>query len=214
MQRLFKGLWRYQHLDPLIAESMGDIPTPSAADKMENRLLTILTQVNEWLQFAEAKNAGLVALDVIALTAIVSVLPSTEVEIAEPVAAGLLAAGLLLVLSLAISLWSFIPRSNRLKVVRAASRSSPRSSNLFFYGDVCGYQPDQFAAEVARRYDRIEDYDAAQHPLHVDIAGQIVANSRITVAKNENFRVAVIVALLAFAAAVVGVLTELISIFS
>lgn len=212
MQRLFKGLWRFQHSDWPSAAASSNAPTPdTAADRMETRLLTILAQVNDWLQFAEAKNAGLVALDVIALTAIVSVLPSTEVEIAAPVSAGLLVAGLLLVLSLAISLWSFIPRSDRRKLVPAAGSPSPGANNLYFYGDVCGYQPRQLATEIAIRYDRIRHYDPALHPSHVDLASQIIANSRITVTKNGNFRVATIAALLAFAAAVVGVLVELIS---
>jgi hypothetical protein len=212
MQRLFKGLWRYHHGNRPSVGTISDVPTPdTAADKMENRLLTILAQVNEWLQFAEAKNAGLVALDVIALTAIVSILPSTEVEITAPVAGGLLAAGLLLVLSLAISLWSFIPRSDRRTLVPAAGRPPRATDNLYFYGDVGLYQPRQLATEIARRYDGIPHYDPVLHPSHVDLAGQIIANARITVAKNGNFRVATIVALLAFAAAVAGVLVELMS---
>ena len=212
MQRLFKGLWRYQHSDWSGKGANSGVPAPdSVADKLEVRLLTILAQVNAWLQFAEAKNAGLVALDVIALAAIVSILPSTEVEIAEPVAGGLLVSSLLLVLSLAISLWSFIPRRDRRKLASTTRSPSPGTNNLYFYGDVCGYQPRQLATEIATRYDRIQHYDPALHPSHVDLASQIIANSRITVAKNNNFRVATIVALFAFAAAVAGVLVELMS---
>ncbi len=212
MQRLFKGLWRYHHSD-WRSEGMNiGAPAPNTAvDKMETRLLTILAQVNDWLQFAEAKNAGLVALDVIALAAIISILPSTEVEIAEPVAGGLLVSSLLLVLSLAISLWSFIPRGDRRKLVPTIGSPPPGTNNLYFYGDVCDYQPRQLATEIAIRYDRIQHYDPALHPIHVDLASQIITNSRITVAKNGNFRVATIVALLAFAAAVVGVVVELMS---
>ena len=59
MQRLFKGLWRFQHSDWPSAAASSNAPTPdTAADRMETRLLTILAQVNDWLQFAEAKNAG------------------------------------------------------------------------------------------------------------------------------------------------------------
>jgi hypothetical protein len=145
------------------------------------------------------------------LAAIITILPSTEVKIADPIAAGLLVAGFLLLLSLGISLWSFIPRGNQRKLVPARGTSPRTTDNLYFYGDVCRYSPAQLATEIARRYDRIADYDPGQHPSHVDLASQIIANSRITVAKNANFRVATVIALAAFAAAAVGVVIELVT---
>lgn len=202
MHRFFGRLWR-QRIDwELDAPRGADEGLASALEKVENRLLTILEMVNEWLQFAEAKNAGLVALDALALAAILTILPSAEV--AEPVARGLAAASVLLLLSLGISLWSFLPRSDVGKLTAAARR--PRATdNLYFYGDVCGYRPEQLAAAIARRYDRIEGYDPRQHPSHVDLASQVIANSRITVAKNEYFRAATLLALLALAASGAGV---------
>ena len=83
------------------------------------------------------------------------------------------------------------------------------SDNLYFYGDVCGYRPEQLAAEIARRYDKTRGYDPARHPSHVDIASQVIANSRITVAKNRWFKLATIVALLALGAAAIGVVVAL-----
>jgi hypothetical protein len=176
---------------------------PQALEKVEIRLLTILEMVNEWLQFAEAKNAGLVALDALGLAAILTILPSSQVP--EPVAWGLAAASVLLLLSLGISLWSFLPRSDVGNLTAAARRRPRPTDNLYFFGDVCGYRPEQLAAEIARRYDKIREYDPARHPSHVDLASQIIANSRITVAKNANFRAATLIALLALAASAAGV---------
>ena len=55
----------------------------------------------------------------------------------------------------------------------------------------------------------IRDYEPARHPSHVDIASQVIANSRITVAKNRCFTAATWIALLALAAAAIGVVVSL-----
>jgi hypothetical protein len=148
MHRFFGRLWR-KRIDWELADRSRPIARPDALVSVENRLLTILEMVNEWLQFAEAKNAGLVALDALGLAAILTILPASEVP--EPIAWGLLAASLLLLLSLGISLWSFIPRSDVGKLVAAAHRRPRPTDNLYFYGDVRGYRPEQLAAEIARR---------------------------------------------------------------
>ena len=207
MQRFFGGLWR-KRIAWEIVPAQNAAGGPDPLEKVETRLLTILEMVNEWLQFAEAKNAGLVALDALGLAAILTILPSSEVP--DPVAWGLAAASLLLLLSLGVSLWSFIPRSDMGKLISAARRQPRPTDNLYFYGDVCGYRPDHLAAEIARRYDKIRAYDPAQHPSHVDIASQVVANSRITVAKNRCFKVATWIALLALATSAIGLVAALV----
>jgi hypothetical protein len=50
---------------------------------------------------------------------------------------------------------------------------------------------------------------AGEHPSHVDLASQVIANSRITVAKNRCFKVATIIALLALVACAAGVVLAL-----
>ncbi|MGH2618175.1 MAG: hypothetical protein ACRDJC_23350, partial [Thermomicrobiales bacterium] len=119
MLGIFSKLWR-KRIDWQIAPSPDRTTETGAIASVENRLLTILEMVNEWLQFAEAKNAGLVALDALGLAAILTIVPAADVP--RPVAGGLLVASLLLLLSLGISLWSFIPRGNMGKLVAAAGR--------------------------------------------------------------------------------------------
>ena len=211
MHRFFGRLWRKRIDWELDTRPSATGNVQPAVENVENRLLTILEMVNEWLQFAEAKNAGLVALDALGLAAILTILPESEVP--DPVARGLVAASLLLLLSLGISMWSFIPRSDIGKLVSAARRQPRATDNLYFYGDVCGYRPEQLAAEIACRYDKIGTYDPRQHPSHVDLASQIIANSRITVAKNGYFRVATWIALLALAASAVGMVVALVELF-
>ena len=201
-------LWRKPIAWKLAPERNAGRVRASALEHVENRLLTILEMVNEWLQFAEAKNAGLVALDALALAAILAILPAAAVPGA--VSGGLVAASLLLLASLGISLWSFIPRSDMGNLVSPVGRRPRASDNLYYYGDICGYQPDQLAAEIARRYDKIQNYEPAQNPSHVDLASQVIANSRITVAKNRCFKLATWIALLALATAAGGVVIALI----
>jgi hypothetical protein len=200
MHRFFGRLWRQRIDGELESRSDTDDGAQAVLERVEGRLLTMLEMVNEWLQFAEAKNAGLVALDGLALAAILTILP--EVVVPEAMTAGLVAASLLLLVSLGISLWSFPPAGR------------PRATdNLYYFGDVCGYRPEQLATEIARRYDRIRDYDAAQNLSHVDIASQVIANSCITVAKNRSFKVATWIALLALMTAAVGVVVALVDAF-
>ncbi len=211
MHRFFGRLWR-QRIDwELESRSHTDDGAQAALERVEGRLLTMLEMVNEWLQFAEAKNAGLVALDGLALAAILTILP--EVEVPEAMTAGLVVASLLLLVSLGISLWSFLPRSDLGNLVSPAGRRPRATDNLYYFGDVCGYRPEQLAAEIARRYDKIRDYDPAQHLSHVDIASQVIANSCITVAKNRSFKVATWIALLALVTAAAGVVVALIDAF-
>lgn len=193
--RLFTGFWRKRIDWPEPRPANPAAKIEDHAEKIETRLLTILGMVNEWLQFAEAKNAGLVALDALGLAAILTILPSTAMP--DVVAGGLMAASVLLLVSLGICLWSFLPRGDTGKLVPVSRRLPRDSDNFYFYGDVCGYQPDQLAAAIAHRYDKLRHYDPADHPSHVDLASQIVVNSRITVAKNELFRRATMLALLA-----------------
>jgi len=211
MHRFFGRLWR-QRIDwELESRSDTDDGAQAVLERVEGRLLTMLEMVNEWLQFAEAKNAGLVALDGLALAAILTSLP--EVVVPEAMTAGLVAASLLLLVSLGISLWSFLPRSDLGNLVSPVGRRPRATDNLYFFGDVCGYRPEQLATEIARRYDRIRDYDAAQNLSHVDIASQVIANSCITVAKNRSFKVATWIALLALMTAAVGVVVALVDAF-
>lgn len=206
MHRFFGRLWR-KRIDWEIVPDAPASGAPDAVEKVETRLLTILEMVNEWLQFAEAKNAGLVALDGLALAAILAILPSAEAPVA--ITAGLVGASLLLLVSLGVSLWSFLPRGDLGKLVSAVGRRPRATDNLYYFGDVCAYRPDQLAGEIARRYDKIRDYEPAQHPAHVDIASQVIANSRITVVKNRCFTAATWIALLALGVAAAGVVVAL-----
>jgi hypothetical protein len=173
-----------------------------AARRVDDRLLTMLQMVNEWLQFAEAKNTGIVALAALGLTGILTYLAS-GVAIPQPLVVGMLVTSLFLILSLGASLLSFLPQHNLMRVVTKTTHRGRRSQrhNLYFYRDLAAFEPEQLAAAVAREYEHIPDYDAARYRSHVDLASQIIANSQITVDKNGYFRVALLLFLAGLAAA-------------
>ncbi len=193
----------------LIAAKQGQRPgvavTPSAAadaaSAMEARLVTILQMVNGWLQYAEAKNAGLVALTAVGTSGVLAYLAS-ERAISRLLLVGLLSTGLLLVMSLVTALISFLPRTDAAKLTTKNDEAPQAEDNLYFYGDLRKYRPEQLAEAIARFYDGIQDYDASRHRSHVDLASQIINNSRITFVKNSYFRAATWLVLLALALAV------------
>lgn len=123
--------------------------------------------------------------------------------------AGLLLTVLLLVVSLAIALVSFLPRIDPSKLTSRKAGQPQAGDNLYFFGDLQKYQADELAEAVARRYGAIHDYDASHHPGLIDLAGQIISNSRITVLKNEQFRVATLLTLVALGAGVLSTVLTL-----
>ncbi len=170
----------------LQASTRGDV---DAAQDVEARLLGILGMVNDWLHFAEAKNAGVVALAAVGASAILTYLAG-ESDVPDLLFTGLLVTTLLLALALAVALRSFLPRTDPVKLMPKGTKADQSTDNLYFYGDLRRYRPEQLAEAVARTYGGWRDYDAARFRSHTDLGRQIVVNSQITHVKNEHFRVA------------------------
>lgn len=179
------------------------------APTIEVRLVTTLHLVNTWLQHAEAKNAGLTAFTAVAATGILTFLasqPNTSLILTS----GLLVTALLVIISLAISLISFLPRTDVAKLLSGDVGQPKQADNLYFFGDLQKYQPQELVEAVARQYDTIDAARASTHRSHIDLAGQIIANSRITVIKNDLFRTANLLTLLALICTVVSTVLTLV----
>jgi hypothetical protein len=161
-----------------------------AARRVDDRLLTMLQMVNEWLHFAEAKNTGIVALDALVITAILTYVAGSEDRPAL-LMTGMFLTSLLILLSLGASLLSFLPQDNLRRMVTKTTHRGSQPHNLYFFRDLAAYEPEQLATAVAREYENIPDYNPDEHRGHIDLAAQIIANSQITVDKNAYFRLAV-----------------------
>lgn len=152
---------------------------------MEHRLHSTLELVNQWLRFAETKNAALLAANSAIVFGIVNSsdhlggLPPW-VKVYVWVGVGMIA------LSAAFSLLSFVPRT-RLPWISSTRRPSP-DDNLIFYGDIAGYDSRTYL-EALHSQAGFEDTELSQ--VEFDLAEQIIINSTISLTKYRLFAIGV-----------------------
>jgi hypothetical protein len=149
---------------------------------MEERLKYICGLANDWLRFAEAKNAAMVA----AVCALIVVgcdhFPSsTKFGLVQWACFG---GCVLLVIAGTLSLASFIPKLT-FEWTRSKAEADAKH-NLFFFEHIAGYSAFDFL-------DALYQAELAESPkrkLELDLAGQAVINSQIASRKFKQFRTA------------------------
>ena len=154
---------------------------------VERQLSELLGRVIDWLKFAEAKNTGSVGLSSTGLGVIVTFLVAGP-SIPALAGVGLGIGALSLMLSLLLTVASFLPSTDLEKhLVGDRERPTPRD-NLLYYGHLARYEPRALVEAIAGMYfdQDVETY--APSKLAVDLAAQIVTNARITVRKLALFR--------------------------
>jgi|Deesub1362A_J573_1020465.scaffolds.fasta_scaffold04695_5 hypothetical protein len=148
---------------------------------METRLREILDLVNQWLKFAEAKNAALLAAN---STIAFALLKSLQQFGSLPLWLNIYVyiAIALLFISAALSLLSFIPKTHIPWI--ASTRRPAIEDNLLFYGHIAAYDAKSYLKALYRETgaDKIEPSG-----LEEDYAEQIIINSRISLAKYRLF---------------------------
>jgi hypothetical protein len=159
------------------------------------KLISIFQIVNEWLKFAETKNAVLLAFSGAGVTAIITYL-STAVNLLNSFRIGLIISIVLLCASSLICSLSFLPKTDinyfvwlRTKPSRKFKLLPKDSDNFYFFNDLKKYQPIDLLDSINRLY--------FQNQIHtpygkedLDIAHQITINSEITSRKFSFFRFA------------------------
>lgn len=160
---------------------------------MTEKLLCIFPIVNDWLKFAEAKNAVLLAFCSAAITAIITYL-STASTISNFFRHGLLISIVLLCISSLICSLSFLPKTDIKHFVWSSrnrkSKSSLRDSdNFYFFNDLNKYQPDDLLEAMNRLYFESK-VPKPYKKEDLDIASQITINSEIASTKFMFFRIA------------------------
>jgi uncharacterized membrane protein YhaH (DUF805 family) len=182
--------------------------TAHGHDEVEQRLLSILAMVNDWLKFAETKNAGLVGLGAAGTAVISSFLGSSDDTV---LVVGLAVAVVLMALSVLVGLASFFPRTSLARHLTHDVGKPGEDDNLYYYGHLAKYAPGALVDAIARDYAQTGFTDVVHARSRNDLAAQIIVNSRITLAKLELFGIATwlfaasaITALLAVLAAVVS----------
>lgn len=181
--------------------------SPEDEARTADLLADILDRVDGWLKFAEAKNLAASALTGTASGALISLLRGADAM--PPIAvAAFGAAEMAFLAALGTAVWSFRPQ--KAPVLRPARPASGANvDNLFYSQHLAAYSPAELAAEVARRYVDAAVYHPNEHPLHLALAGQIVANAVITNGKLRLFNRASSLVLLGLFLLAAGLLAEL-----
>lgn len=152
---------------------------------MYDKLKDIFLNVNEWLKFAEAKHAALIAFNVATLFGLISTYSSLKalkeikfkyIEIAISISL------FFVVGSIIYSLWnSFFPKTKP-----SVKEETPvRVSNLFFWGDTRLLTRQTFLQEL-----NILEENCPK--LELNLIDQIIQNSKIASNKYETFEFSVI----------------------
>jgi hypothetical protein len=154
---------------------------------VERQLSDLLTRVVDWLKFAEAKNTASVGLSSTGLGVIVTFLVAGP-DIQPLAGVGLGIGALALMLSLLLTVASFLPSTNLEKHL-VGDRERPTSrDNLLYYGHLARYEPRALVEAIAEMYFDQQGEAYAPSKLAVDLAAQIVTNARITMRKLALYR--------------------------
>ena len=162
-------------------------------DEMIGKLETILSMVNDWLKFAEAKNAILLGFSGAGITATTTYL-STASNVVKPVGLCIIVVTFLLCVCSFICSLSFLPKTNLEVLVWKKQKPGRKSKgiptdedNLHFYGHLYKYNKNELIDALNRLYfeNHIKNINKKEY---ADLANQIVVNSEIAYLKFQFFK--------------------------
>lgn len=167
---------------------------------MEDKLKYIFENTNNWLNFAEAKNAAVLAFNIALIAAITSTdLLKNYVTIMYIIIA-------ILTLSIIVSILSFVPKTNNTisdniyistigkidKIIERIFKEDVKE-NLLFYGYISQLgidQVDEYIQKMINSYDMDEE-DRKITGFEKELAEEIIINSRITQRKYNYFKASI-----------------------
>lgn len=148
----------------------------------EDRLLKVLTSVNDWLKFAESKNTMLIAFNAASIFGIAQLYQLEIVKKCEYVTQYLFFVIILLAFSAVIAMVSFVPR---IKILKGGFFESSTTPNCLFYE----YLKQRSEVEIIQDVCETTAVDFSRFEL--DIANQIQQNSNIASKKLSYFTIAI-----------------------
>ena len=161
-------------------------------DEMVGKLETILSMVNDWLKFAEAKNAILLGFSGAGITATTTYLSAAS-NVEQAAKYGILLTTFLLCVCSFICSLSFLPKTN-LEILIWRKQNPGRKSkgiptdedNLYFYGHLYKFNKSELIDALNRLYleKKVQDIDRKEYG---DLANQVVINSEIAYMKFKLF---------------------------
>lgn len=146
-----------------------------------SELHELLKMINEWLRFAEAKNAVMLGMSLSAATAMAK-LSEESSAIASWSRISFI---LFMMLAAATSLVSFFPQLGEVKIL-TRRRGTPDRFNPIFFGSIARVTADEYATRLLAVLNHNGDFNAFQR-AYID---QIKVNGTIAQFKFECFTLA------------------------
>ena len=159
-------------------------------DKITQQLYQVFNNVNDWLKFAEAKNAMLIAFNGASIFGIIKLFSLDFVENSRFIENYLLFVIVSLIFSTVNCLISFAPR---VKILKGGYYGSGKIPNVLFFEYLKGKSNLDIIKEVTGETET-EDYSTLQK----DIAEQIKQNSIIASRKYSHFTISVWITISAY----------------
>ncbi len=158
---------------------------------MEEKLKDIFDNVNNWLKFAEAKNATLIAGNGLVIFGIAKLLKDIEQYYLIYYLYFVIA---VLGVSFCIALISFIPNIKLPNYL--FKENNLGESNLLFFGSICKYDETSYLKELKESLN-ITDEKVLESKFNKMYAQQIIINSKISMKKYQLFNLGLHITLFA-----------------
>ena len=156
----------------------------------EEQLYKVFYNVNDWLKFAEAKNAMLIAFNGASIFGVTQLYDLKYVKDSEGIKGYLFFVIVCLVFSTVNCLISFAPR---VKIIKGGLYSSGKIANVLFFEYLKGKSNLEIVQEITGDNEK-EKYTT----LEKDIAEQIKQNSIISSRKYSHFTISVWITISAY----------------
>lgn len=170
-------------------------------EEIRNALLEIYKDTSYWLSFAEAKNAALITLNSVLLGFCIDKFFKNYNVIYAIFC-------MMYIISLLISLISFIPALNRREklynfITRGIGEKNIENDNFLYYRDIVKYKEVEYY-EFIQKYifncekSEIDEFNSLNNRYEKNLVKQIISISKVTYLKYILFKVALYIVLFTF----------------
>jgi hypothetical protein len=167
------------------------------ADRAYGVMNDVLSTVHGQLQFAEAKNGALLAVNLAVVVGIATIFDDMkELPLAVIVCLSMVMVGL--AIAAFTALWSFLPVHGVARH-QYSKGTEGGGANLFYWGEIARFTPKHYAEEL------LKALGIAEPPsrIELDLADQIVINAGIAERKFKVFNTAALITIVTAAVSVV-----------
>lgn len=163
---------------------------------MESRLLVVFNNVNEWLRFAEAKNAMIIGLNGVVFFGVTRLINFDQIKDIELLIWYLFIGLLCLGASMFVALLSFVPQ---LKQIAPTFDLKKENDNFLFFASLKNKKVDEVISIYNTDKEKVE-------PFHKHLSQQIICNAGITKRKYDHFTFACWLTIAAFITPIIALI--------